>query len=148
MTQVHIKWETGQMTINCENFFPAPQNKLKQLLKVIELDREHEDEILNKIMQTLRSLEKEYYNLSQEIKIQYQKEHQLMCELEYMVTDVKHPNGVPLTKVELKQAKGDLKEQKKLVRELEQDFKTYQKKKQKCRVNQEIMIDMKDGSWL
>ena len=57
--QLHIKWDTGNMTINCEDFFPATQNKLNVLMKTIDLDWEHKDEILHQMLQFLTDLEQE-----------------------------------------------------------------------------------------
>ena len=46
-----------------------------------------------------------------------------MKDLEHLISDCKHPNGVPISKVEIKTAKVDLKEQKKIVSGLKKSFK-------------------------
>nr|DAH04323.1 MAG TPA: hypothetical protein [Caudoviricetes sp.] len=137
--QLHIKWDTGHMTINCEAFFPAPQNKLNVLLKTINLDWEHKDDILNQMMQFLKDLEQQTEAKKVEIKSEYSKEYQKMKDLEHLISDCRHPNGVPISKVEMKTAKADLKEQKKVVSGLEESFKRSSKIAQKARVNQEII---------
>lgn len=38
MKSLYIRWDTGNMTINLDRFFPCSQRKLKKLLKVVELD--------------------------------------------------------------------------------------------------------------
>lgn len=138
--QLHIKWDTGNMTINCEAFFPATQNKLNVLMKTIDLDWEHKDEILHQMLQFLTDLEQEAEEKKQEIKHQFGNEFQKMKDLERMISSCKHPNGVPLSKVEVKDAKAELKEQKKLVHDLEQSFKRYSKTAQKAKVNAQIII--------
>lgn len=138
--QLFIKWDTGNMTINCEAFFPASQNKLNVLLKTIDLDWEHKDEILKQMMQFLKDLEAEMEQKKQEIKSEYSKEFQKMKDLEHLIRDCRHPNGLPISKVEMKTAKADLKEQKKLVRDLEQSFKRSSKIAQKAKVNRDIII--------
>lgn len=139
MTQLNIKWNTGNMTINCEAFFPASQNKLNVLLKTIDLDWEHKDDILKQMMRFLKDLEAEMEQKKQEIKSEYSKEFQKMKDLEHLIKDCRHPNGVPISKVEMKTAKANLKEQKKVVSGLEESFKRCSKTAQKSRVNQEII---------
>lgn len=133
--QLHIKWDTGNMTINCESFFPATQNKLNVLMKTIDLDWEHKDEILHQMLQFLTDLEQEAEEKKQEIKHQFGK-----WNTTWMISSCKHPSGVPLSKVEVKDAKAELKEQKKLVHDLEQSFKRYSKTAQKAKVNAQIVI--------
>lgn len=138
--QLFIKWDTGSMTINCEAFFPASQNKLNVLLKTIDLDWEHKEEILKQMVQFLTDLETEMEQKKKEIKSKYSNEFQKMKDLERLISDGRHPNGVPISKVEMKTAKADLKEQKKVVSGLEESFKRCSKTAQKSRVNQEIVI--------
>lgn len=45
MNDLHIKYDSGSMVIHMDNFFPTSQVKLKKLLKIIELDWQHEDEL-------------------------------------------------------------------------------------------------------
>lgn len=42
---LYIKWETGYMNINLDVFFPCTKVKFNKLLKVIELDWAHRDEL-------------------------------------------------------------------------------------------------------
>lgn len=42
---LHIKWETGYMNINMDQFFPCTKAKFNKLLKAIELDRQHRDKL-------------------------------------------------------------------------------------------------------
>lgn len=42
---LYIKWETGYMNINMDRFFPCTKAKFNKLLKIIELDWQHRDEL-------------------------------------------------------------------------------------------------------
>lgn len=46
MELITICYENGKMTINT-NFFPAPKNKLKKLLKVIRMDYKNSEHLIN-----------------------------------------------------------------------------------------------------
>lgn len=141
MTQLHITWNEGKgnMTINCENFFPVTQNKMKVLLKTIDLDWEHKDDILKQMLNFLQELEHSCLQKQADIKETFGHEHQKMCDLQHLVDDGRKPNGLPVSKVELKTARAELKEQKKVVREMQEEFKVLQKKVQKVKVNQEFV---------
>lgn len=82
-------------------------------MKTIDLDWEHKDDILKQMMQFLKDLEAEMEQKKQEIKSEYSKEFQRMKDLKDLISDCRHPNGLPISKVEMKTAKADLKEQKK-----------------------------------
>lgn len=47
MNDLYITWNygRGQMTIHMDQFFPCTMQKFKKLLKIIELDWQHEDEL-------------------------------------------------------------------------------------------------------
>ncbi len=137
--RLFIKWDTGHITINCEAFFPAPQKKLNILLKTINLDWKHKYDIMNQMIQFLKDLEQEMETQEVKIKSEYSKQFQKMKDLEHLISDCKHPNGVPISKVEIKTAKVDLKEQKKVVSGLKKSFKWSSKTAQKARMNQEII---------
>lgn len=145
MMILKIKWANngrghGEMTINCEAFFPCSQKDMNLLLKTIDLDWKRKDEILKHMMEFLSDLEAKAKASEETIKAEYPKEFQKMKDLEHLISDCRHPNGVPISKVEMKTAKADLKEQKKLVRDLEQSFKRSSKIAQKAKVNREIII--------
>lgn len=45
MGPITIRWETGNMTINPDAFFPTSTTKIRKLLRVVTLDFEHQDDI-------------------------------------------------------------------------------------------------------
>lgn len=137
---LNIKWDTGQMRIEYESFFPATQNNLNVLMKTIELDWEHKEDILKQMLQFLKGLEQDAEDRKQEIKKNFGTEFQRMKDMERMAHTCKHPSGLPITKVAMKQLKADLKRQKVKVHNLERDFKRYSKTAQKVKVNRDIII--------
>lgn len=104
-----IVYETGQMTIHMNSFFPTSQAKLKKLLNVIDLDFEHREEII----QTMRQFFQDKVNELEEKRISSGKKaveyKQKIADTTAIIESRKHPNGVPLTKDEL----ADIKEQNK-----------------------------------
>lgn len=142
MTEVHVAYNNynGHMTIICENFFPSSQNKLKQMLKIVDLaDDPSQVDILEQFHTYLVNSIEEFQKNLGKIAEKYSISRTKYSEMLENVTNCKKSNGVPFTKDELKQAKEDLKEMKKEVNSLEYEFKSVQKKMQKTRVNAEIV---------
>lgn len=49
MNDLYIEWETGHMNIHMDFFFPCNIQRFKKLLKIIELDWQHEEELKEKL---------------------------------------------------------------------------------------------------
>lgn len=149
MTDIHLTYNAGngRMTIHCDNFFPTSQNKFRQLLKVVDMDFDHRDDILNSIMQFLKKAERDSLEEKTSLSHEYWKEHQKMCDLQHLIDDGRFPNGLPLKKDDRKKVKEDLKEQKKVVNSLEQQVKSADRKAKKLRSNQDFMKEVYGGSW-
>lgn len=149
MTDLHIEWNDGhgQMTIHCENFFPCSQATLKKLLKVVDMDFQHQDDLLNSMMQFLKQYEIQKRELKESIKKQFQGEYEKMCSLQHLIDDGRFPNGLPLKKDDRKVKQAELKEQKKVVNGLQQEFKQADRDMKKLHNNQETMKEVYGGSW-
>ena len=106
---IQIKYDNGQMNIRMDAFFPTSQARLKKLLKVVDLDFEHREEI----MQTMQQFFQNKVNELEERRISSGKKaveyKQKVADTTSIIESRKHPNGVPLTKDEL----ADIKEQNK-----------------------------------
>lgn len=63
---IQIKYDNGQMNIRMDAFFPTSQARLKKLLKVVDLDFEHREEI----MQTMQQFFQDKVNELADIKEQ------------------------------------------------------------------------------
>ena len=106
---IQIKYDNGQMNIRMNAFFPTSQARLKKLLKVVDLDFEHREEI----MQTMQQFFQDKVNKLEARRISLGKNaveyKQKIADTTAIIESRKHPNGVPLTKDEL----ADIKEQNK-----------------------------------
>ena len=106
---IQIKYGNGQMNIHMAAFFPTSQARLKKLLKIVDLDFEHRDEIIQTMQQffqdKVKELEERRINSGKKAVDYKQK----IADTNAIIESRKHPNGVPLTKAEL----ADMKEQKK-----------------------------------
>ena len=106
---IQIKYDNGQMNIRMDAFFPTSQARLKKLLKVVDLDFEHREEIIQTMQQFFQDKvnELEARRISSGKKaVEYK---QKIADTTAIIESRKHPNGVPLTKDEL----ADIKEQNK-----------------------------------
>lgn len=106
---IQIKYDNGQMNIRMDAFFPTSQARLKKLLKVVDLDFEHREEII----QTMQKFFQDKVNELEARRISSGKKaveyKQKIADTTAIIESRKHPNGVPLTKDEL----ADIKEQNK-----------------------------------
>lgn len=105
---ITIKYDSGQMTIHMDSFFPTSQTRLKKLLKVVALDCRHDE-----IIQTMQRYFQDRVEELEEKRINSEKKaveyKQKIADTGAIIESKKHPNGVRLTKDEL----ADIKEQNK-----------------------------------
>ena len=107
---LYIKWETGYMNIHMDFFFPCSQQRFKKLLKVIALDWQHEDELKETLKVYFQNRIADLVELRKENGKKYFDFNQKATDIQRMIKSRKHPNGVSLSKEELKQARVDLQE--------------------------------------
>ena len=107
---LYIKWETGYMNIHLDFFFPCSQQRFKKLLKVIALDWQHEDELKETLKVYFQNRIADLVELRKENGKKYFDFKQKAADTQRMIQSRKHPNGVSLSKEELKQARADLQE--------------------------------------
>lgn len=110
MEDLYIKWETGYMNIHMDFFFPCSQQRFKKLLKVIALDWQHEDELKETLKVSFQNRISDLVELRKENGKKYFDFKQKAADTQRMIQSRKHPNGVSLSKEELKQARADLKD--------------------------------------
>ena len=109
---LYIKWETGHINIHMDFFFPCSQQRFKKLLKVIALDWQHEDELKETLKVYFQNRIADLTELWKENSKKYYDNKQKAADTTSLIESRKHPNGLPVSKDELKQAKADLKEYK------------------------------------
>lgn len=107
---LYIKCETGYMNIHMDFFFPCSQQRFKKLLKVIALDWQHEDELKETLKVYFQNRIADLVELRKENGKKYFDFKQKAADTQRMIQSRKHPNGVSLSKEELKQARVDLQE--------------------------------------
>lgn len=107
---LYIKWETGYMNIHMDFFFPCSQQRFKKLLKVIALDWQHEDELKETLKVYFQNRIADLVELRKGNGKKYFDFKQKAADTQRMIQSRKHPNGVSLSKEELKQARVDLQE--------------------------------------
>ena len=107
---LYIKWETGYMNIHMDFFFPCSQQRFKKLLKVIALDWQHEDELKETLKVYFQNRIADLVELRKENGKKYFDFKQKAADTQRMIQSRKQPNGVSLSKEELKQARADLQE--------------------------------------
>lgn len=110
MDDLYIKWETGKMVIHLDNFFPTSQARLKKLIKIIRLDWQHSDELIEKLKVYFQEKISENEAGFQLYGKKYLDFNQRAADTGRMVESKKRPNGVPLSKEELKSEKERLKD--------------------------------------
>jgi len=109
MEDLYIKWDTGYMNIHMNFFFPCSQEHFKKLLKIIALDWRHEAELKEKLKSHFQNrivfLTKQW----EENGRKYYENKQKAADTTILIKEQSHPNGLPVSKDELKRAKADLK---------------------------------------
>ena len=106
---LYIKWETGYMNIHMDFFFPCSQQLIKKLLKVIALDWQHEDELKETLKVYFQNRIAALVELWKSNSKKYYDYRQKAADTKEQIDSGKHPNGLPLSKEEMKQAKADFR---------------------------------------
>ena len=131
------------MTVNLNQFFPAAKSKLDKLMKVVQMDFEQNENIIEQMLNFCKNTVKECETGKKQSAVLYGKAMQNAAEYRNMVKSGKHPNGLPLSKEEKKDFKEKMKNQKALAKSYESDFKRYERNKERLLNNIEQLI----GRW-
>lgn len=112
MNDLYITYNDGhgKMLIHMDYFFPCSQARFKKLLKIITLDWQHEAELKEKLKVHFQNRISDLVELRKENSRKYYDNKQKDADTSRLIESRKHPNGLPVSKDELKQAKADLKE--------------------------------------
>ncbi|MCF2569522.1 hypothetical protein I6E09_10145 [Mediterraneibacter glycyrrhizinilyticus] len=105
MKELRIKYDRGKMVVILNNFFPTSRTRLKKLLKVIDLDYEHRDELIEHLKQFFSEQIPVYKAEFESNGKKYLEYKQLSADTGRMVKSKKRPSGVRLSDEELKQEK-------------------------------------------
>lgn len=110
---MYIRWDTGNMTINLDVFFPVNLAKFKKLLKVIALDWENCDKLTEDLKIYFQNQIVGCTETAKQSARDYSSLRTKVSDLEIMVKTRKKPVGVYLTQAELNKAREDLSETRK-----------------------------------
>lgn len=141
MKNIYIKTEHGHMTIYADQFFPCGQKQFKKLLSIIK-----EFSYLNNV-QEINELLKEHFterisSLDARRKGEsagYWNRRQQYVDYGNIIESGKHPNGVKLTKEELKDFKEKYRTAKSWAHSFEVDFKRSTRQLEAYKKNLELL---------
>lgn len=105
MEELRIKYDRSKMVVILNNFFPTSRARLKKLLKVIDLDYEHSEELIEQLKQFFSEQIPVYKTEFESNGRKYLEYQQLSADTGRMVKSKKRPSGVRLSDEELKQEK-------------------------------------------
>lgn len=128
MEELRIKYDRGKMVVILNNFFPTSRTRLKKLLKVIDLDYEHRDELIEHLKQFFSEQIPVYKAEFESNGKKYLEYKQLSADTGRMVKSKKRPSGVGLSEEEeLKQEKERLKTYKEAAKKYLSAAKKFQR---------------------
>ena len=110
--EMHIEWDTGNMTIYLYEFFPCSTAKLNKLLKVIDLDWMHREELILQLKTFFEEIIPAKDFAFKEYAKAYGDAHQKIVDLSAIVTSKRLPNGVYINKGQFETFKKELKKAK------------------------------------
>jgi len=128
---LHIEWESGYMNICMDFFFPCSQQDFKKLLKVVDLDWRHEEELKEALKVHFQNRIAGLTELWKENSKKYYDNKQKAADTTSLIESRKHPNGLPVSKDELKQAEANLKKYKAAYNKALSDAKTNKRFKER-----------------
>lgn len=106
---------------------PAQKKDLKKLLTIISLDWEHETELKENLKVYFQEKKAEHGAAKKESARRHLEYRQKEADTKEIVTTRKHPNGLPLSKDELKEEKEKLRRYKISAGRYLSDYKRHEK---------------------
>lgn len=146
MDILRIEWNgsKGFMEIYPDKFFPCTVEKAKKLFKLI--DQWCSDETIAELDAYLHTQkDKAFEQMKSDVK-DYGNARQRVSDLQTIIADGKHPNGVRVTTVELLQLKDDLKEAKRTKCALYNSSRSLKTKVERYNRNIELLHTQMKGS--
>lgn len=115
MQELYIQHDSGEMSIFLDAFFPTSKTRFNKLLRIIDLDSNRivlKNELATHFHRRISDCE----NIILEYGKIYLDNMQKKAATQRLVDSGKYPNGLPLSEEELKQAKKDLRDYKRVVK--------------------------------
>lgn len=89
MGPITIRWETGNMTINPDAFFPTSTTRIRKLLRVVALDFEHQDDIRMQLATACEARAQEILDGRKRLANEAVNHHQKATDLEPQIETCK-----------------------------------------------------------
>lgn len=134
-----IEWYNGQMTIDLDSFFPTTQTEIRKLFRVMDKQPETMLDNIQKCITFMREKCEREKEKSKKYAHDYLHYKQVESELKEIIDSKKHPNGVKVTKEELKDLRDKHKDAYEEWRIAEKCFKTCQKRTEQLAKNIKFM---------
>lgn len=122
-----------------DRFFPCSQVRFKKLLKIIELDWKNEEKLKETLKIYFQNRIHESAELWRENSRKYFDFKQKEADANRLIESGKRPNGLPISKDEMKQAKSDKKGYKAGWKEALSNAKLYKKSKEQLQKHLEFL---------
>lgn len=124
---LNIIWDQGQMKIILDKFFPCSKKELKKLIAVISIDWEHEKEIKENLKVYFQEKKVEHEAVKKENARWHLEYKQKETDTKEIVETRKRPNGMSLSKDELKEEKERLAFYKTIAKNYLSQYKQHEK---------------------
>ena len=139
MDVLKINYPEGCMEIRVDGFFPCSQEKLKKLIRLMKWT--DKDEIKD-LVDTLQEMYDDCALFREASAKLFHEYHQKMVEHQQMISEGKHPNGIPLTKAELAEMKYQVRVNKEWKKDQHKKFTMYHNRQQKLLKNIETLVKL------
>ena len=125
---LYIKWDSGEMEIVLAEFFPTTIERFKKLLKIIRLDWQNQDEIIEFLKVYFQNRADECEAQHRASGKEYVNNKQKVSDLTRKIESRKHPNGVWITRKEWDMGTNELRKLKLQQSKLLDSFKRNKRK--------------------
>jgi hypothetical protein len=79
-----IKWDTGEVDINLNEFFPCNQRQLKKLVKMMDLEPETKQENVKACINYLKTASNMWYGAKRTYKRNQREQKRVIKNLDYL----------------------------------------------------------------
>ena len=134
-----IKWYRGQARIDLDAFFPTTQTEIRKLFRVMDKQPETMLDNIQKCIIFMREKCEREKEKSKKYASDYLRYKQAESELKEIIDSKKHPNGVKVTKEELKDLREKRKDAYEEWRVAERNFKVCSKRMEQLQKNIKFM---------
>lgn len=139
MDVLKINYPEGCMEIQVDTFFPCSQDKLKKLIRLMSsVNKKDIEDLVN----TLNEIHDYYESFRKGSVFLFHDCHQKMIEYQQMISEGKHPSGVPLTESELAELKYKVRENKREKERHHKEFTRCHNKQKKLQKNIETLVKL------